>query len=309
MTSDPAGDALLLLAHEVLQMQAYSRDGTLDFGDFLRDWRFLLAEASGGRHLSLWQSPAGEVTAILCDGAPDWRVAAAAEYRLADAQPQPAARHGSFRLPGWPLTWQGECFAESGIFVGWWPALDGMTGLRLIRRGAAVELRADAGGFALVDWASPDPVDRFEAVQDPATGWLAVAAPWLPCDPVRLLRAYARHQARLAAAIEAGSPDDVDPDFWASEAVSNAGPAWVDLVVGMLHVADAGRDHDALCLLGAQIYGNDAGFFARMQQELDAGTIRPEALAPVLAMEREELFDAPTLAAYQRLAARCGPQR
>lgn len=294
-------DALLLLAHEVVQMHALARAGALDFATFLRDWRAVQVVWDGSRSLSLWRGPDDARFAILCDSEPDWRVLSAADYSLAEASPRPQPKHRSFLLPGDPVGWWGDCLCRHGIFLGWWPALDGAQALRLIRHGQPVELTAETEDFVLFDWRDPAPVDRFDAVLLPGAGWAPAVAPWVPYAAAQLWPAYVR--------LTATSPGAWGADQWAYEVFSAASDDWTALILAALSVADAERDGDALLQFGAHIYGNNAAFFTRLNAEIDAGTLNPEVAGLVLSMERPEYFDPPTLAIFRRLAGRCGLSR
>ena len=168
-------DALLLLTHEVVQMRG--RGALPGFADFLRDWRATQILRDGTRILSLWHGPAQARLAVLCDSAPDWRVVSVAEYGLSEVWARPQPRHGSFVRPGRPQGHWGDCLCRNGGFLGWWPAVGGAQGLRLIRHDTAVELRAQAGDFVLIDWQDSAPVARFEAINLPGTGWIVTIAP------------------------------------------------------------------------------------------------------------------------------------
>lgn len=295
-------DALLLLAHEVIQMHVLARGSALDFATFLRDWRAVRVAWDGSRSLSLWRGPDDARIAILCDSAPDWHIVSVADYSLAEASPRPQPKHRSFLLPGDPVGWWGDCLCQHGIFLGWWPALDGAQALRLIRQGLPIELTAEADEFVLIDWRDPAPVDRFDATLLPGTGWEPTLAPWVPYAAAQLWPAYVRLTATL--------PKDVwGADQWAYEVFSAASDDWINLIVAALSVADAERDADALLQFGAHIYGNNAAFFTRLNAEIDAGTLNPEAVGLVLSMERPEYLDPPALAIFRRLEGRCGQLR
>ena len=222
-----------------------------------------------------------------------------AEYGLADVWARPRPRHRSFLLPGDPQPLWGDCLCRNGVFLGWWPALDGARALRLTRQGHAIETPAEAGDFVLIDWQDPAPVTRFEATDLPDAGWTATVAPWVPYAAGQLWAAYAR-QAAL------DPQDDWTADQWAQSVVSAAAEDWMDVALAALSAADATREADALRRFGAHIYGNDARFFRRLMTEIDGGTVTPEAVGLILSMERPEYFDADTLAVFRRLQGRCG---
>ena len=289
-------DALLLLTHEVVQMRG--RGALPGFADFLRDWRATQILRDGTRILSLWHGPAQARLAVLCDSAPDWRVVSVAEYGLSEVWARPQPRHGSFVRPGRPQGHWGDCLCRNGVFLGWWPAVGGAQGLRLIRHDTAVELRAQAGDFVLIDWQDSAPVARFEATDLPGTGWIVTIAPGVPYAAAQLWPAYMR-QAALAP--EA----DGTADQWAYSVVSAAAEDWMDVAVRILAVADAADDSDALLRFGAHIYGNDGRFFRRLWAEIDAGSLDPEVVGLILSMERPEYFDPETLAVFRRLQGRC----
>ena len=293
-------DALLLLTHEVVQMRG--RGAMPDFAAFLRDWRATRLAQNGSRILSLWHGPDQARLAVLCDSAPDWRVVSVAEYGLSEVWAGPQPRHRSFLLPGDPQSHWGDCLCRNGVFLGWWPALDGAQALRLTRQGRQIEMQAKAGDFVLIDWQDPAPVTRFDATDLPDAGWTAPVAPWVPYAAGQLWRAYIRQAAQDP---EAGAT----ADQWAHSVVSAAAEDWMDVALAVLSVADAERESGTLQRLGAHIYGNDARFFRRLMAGIDAGTVAPEAVGLILSMERPEYFDADTLAVFGRLQGRCGPLR
>lgn len=290
-------DEILILACEALQERADF--DVPDFSHFQAEWTVTHIEDRGLHVLSFWQGPAAEAMVLLTEGRPPERRLASIDHRPHARRPILEAREGSFLHPGVPFPRMGRRLAEFGIFGGWWPGELGARRLRLTRCGKVGEIEAASGGFILVDWDSPAPVERFDAVEIEGVGWTPTILPELPCTSEHLFHSYRRFRL--------GGMDwsEHNPDLWSYDLFSIHGAEWFDAVVAFLRHADPDRDFDLLTGFGAQIYANDHAYYDRMERELKAGTIKREVLGIVLSMEKPEFMEPDLRLRHQRLAARC----
>lgn len=296
----PASDELLILACEALEGRTRSCGQSLDFSTFLADWTAIHIEGHGPHILSFWRGPAADAMVLLTEGRPPERTLAIVDHRPRARRPGIEAGEGTFLHPGIPFRSPGRRLSDFGIFAGWWPCEPDAKRLRLARRGEVREIETTSDGYILVDWSSPAPVERFDAVEIGETGWTPAALPMLPFTGDHLLHSYERFRL--------GSMDwnEENPDLWAYDLFSIEGDAWFDAVVTLLRRADPDRDVDLLRAFGAHIYANGNAYYDRMERELTAGTIQRGVLGIVLSMEKPEFMDDNLRIRHRRLAARCG---
>jgi|GEM_PF-4590597 len=291
-------DELLVLAWEALD---WTHGRIPDVSALQTEWTTTHIWDRGPHTLSFWRGPETEAMALLTEGQPAERTLVRVDHRPCTRRPGAEPREGTFLQPGAPFHQQNDRLANFGIFAGWWPCEPGAKRLRLTRRGDVSEIEATSDGFILVDWSSPAPVERFDAVEIEAKGWVPSALPALPYTSEHIFRSYARFW------LGGSDQSDLSPDLWAYDLFSSmTGDAWLDAVVALLRHADAQRDHELLLSFGALIYANGHPYYDRMERELKAGTIDPEVLGIVLSMEKPEFMDDELRIRHQRLAARCG---
>ncbi len=200
----PASDELLILACEALEARSDPCGYWLDFAAFQAEWAATHVEEHGRHTLSFWQGPETEVMALLTEGRPAERTLVSVDHRPALVSPVSRRAKEPFSTRALPFAGGDRPrLADFGVFAGWWPCEPGAKRLRLTRRGEVSEIEATSGGFILVDWDSPAPVDRFDAVEIDATGWVPTALPILPFTGDHLVRAYERfHRASTSPRLE-----------------------------------------------------------------------------------------------------------
>ncbi|MET0746322.1 MAG: hypothetical protein ABWY78_23340, partial [Microvirga sp.] len=238
----PASDELVILACEALEARSDPCGYWLDFAAFRAEWAATHVEEHGQHTLSVWQGPETNVMALLTEGRPAERTLVSVDHRPDTREPRFEPSGGTFLNPGTPLCWWGDGhrLADFGVFAGWWPCEPGAKRLRLTRRGEIREIEATSGGFILVDWDSPAPVDRFDAVEIDATGWVPTALPILPFTGDHLVRSYerARRAFRRLEQCDPSLTGEWAANLWAYELFWNDSDGWFDAVVAFLRHAD-----------------------------------------------------------------------